>query len=104
MGKVLKGQLSLEDIAAETKGKKKLQPKAFMLTVAEKAFVCAYCAYCVAVSKQPSVAEILSVFDWGNERNERWFPAWRDWCYADDMYAGEFNYRTRAIVDLLKNK
>ena len=103
MGKgILKGQLKLEDIAAEMTKKEK--PSPFKLTVAEKAFVCAYFAYCNSVNKQASVAEILSVFDWGNERNARWFPAWRDWYYADDMYAGEFNYRTRAIVDLLNDK
>ena len=86
--KVLPGQIGL--------------PAPFKLTDPEKRLIRAYVAYKRATCYPPKISDILSMFEWDDEKHERYVPAYRDWSLDDQQYWGEFERVRRAIEVYIK--
>ena len=100
MGKgILKGQLKMEDIAAEMKKKEK--PSPFKLTVAEKRLIKAYYRYRCVICERPSICDILCMFKWDEPTRERYVAAWRDYSLDDQLCEGAFHAVRGAIAKYL---
>ncbi len=93
---VLPGQIGIDEIEQE-----KNQPPSFKLTVAEKRFICAYYKYRAVICVKPTVGDILEVFKWEEETNERYYPAYRDFAYDDQRFPGAFHEVQATIKNYL---